>query len=42
MDASLRELGVGDLAVPKRMRAMGEAFYGRAAVYDAALVETDG
>jgi cytochrome b pre-mRNA-processing protein 3 len=37
MDASLRELGVGDLAVPKRMRAMGEAFYGRAAAYDAAL-----
>jgi len=40
MDASLRELGVGDLAVPKRMRAMGEAFYGRAAAYDAALGET--
>jgi len=39
MDASLRELGVGDLAVPKRMRAMGEAFYGRAAAYDAALGE---
>lgn len=37
MDDSLRELGVGDLAVPKRMRAMGEAFYGRAAVYDAAF-----
>jgi cytochrome b pre-mRNA-processing protein 3 len=40
MDASLRELGVGDLAVPKRMRSMGEAFYGRAAVYDAALAES--
>ena len=39
MDASLRELGVGDLAVPKRMRMMGEAFYGRAAVYDAAIAE---
>lgn len=37
MDASLREIGIGDLAVPKRMRAMGEAFYGRAAVYDEAL-----
>jgi cytochrome b pre-mRNA-processing protein 3 len=39
MDDSLRELGVGDLTVPKRMRSMGEAFYGRAAVYDAALAE---
>lgn len=41
MDASLREIGIGDLAVPKRMRAMGEAFYGRAAVYDEALVQAD-
>jgi cytochrome b pre-mRNA-processing protein 3 len=38
MDASLREMGTGDLAVPKRVRAMGEAFYGRAEAYDAALV----
>ena len=37
MDANLREMGVGDLAVPKRMRVFGEAFYGRAAAYDAAL-----
>jgi cytochrome b pre-mRNA-processing protein 3 len=37
MDANLREMGVGDLTVPKRMRAFGEAFYGRAAAYDAAL-----
>ena len=37
LDDSLREMGTGDLAVPKRMRAMGEAFYGRATVYDAAL-----
>jgi cytochrome b pre-mRNA-processing protein 3 len=40
MDANLREMGVGDLAVPKRMQAFGEAFYGRAAAYDLAL--TDG
>ena len=39
MDDNLRELGVGDLAVPKRMRAFGEAFYGRAAAYDMALTE---
>jgi cytochrome b pre-mRNA-processing protein 3 len=37
MDANLREMGVGDLAVPKRMQAFGEAFYGRAGAYDAAF-----
>jgi cytochrome b pre-mRNA-processing protein 3 len=37
MDDNLREMGVGDLAVPKKMRRMAEAFYGRAAAYDAAL-----
>jgi cytochrome b pre-mRNA-processing protein 3 len=37
MDANLREMGVGDLAVPKRMQAFGEAFYGRAAAYDLGL-----
>src|SRR5262249_52040946 len=39
LDANLREMGVGDLAVPKRMRAFGEAFYGRSAAYDVALTE---
>jgi cytochrome b pre-mRNA-processing protein 3 len=37
MDANLREMGVGDLTVPKRMQKFGEAFYGRAAAYDLAL-----
>lgn len=37
MDGNLREMGVGDLAVPKRMKKFGEAFYGRAAAYDEAL-----
>src|SRR3981189_1970305 len=37
MDAHLREMGVGDLTVPKRMQAFGEAFYGRAAAYDLAI-----
>jgi cytochrome b pre-mRNA-processing protein 3 len=37
MDDNLREMGVGDLTVPKRMQAFGEAFYGRAAAYDLAL-----
>ncbi len=39
MDANLREMGVGDLTVPKRMRSFGEAFYGRTAAYDVALAE---
>jgi len=39
MDANLREMGVGDLTVPKRMQAFGEAFYGRVAAYDLALSE---
>src|SRR3981081_4480223 len=37
MDHNLRELGTGDLAVPRRMRQFGEAFYGRSAAYDLAL-----
>jgi cytochrome b pre-mRNA-processing protein 3 len=32
-------MGVGDLTVPKRMQAFGEAFYGRTAAYDLALSE---
>jgi cytochrome b pre-mRNA-processing protein 3 len=39
MDANLREMGVGDLTVPKRMQAFGEAFYGRSAAYDVALID---
>jgi hypothetical protein len=41
LDANLREMGVGDLAVPKRMRKFGEAFYGRQAAYLAALGTPD-
>ncbi len=37
LDGTLREMGVGDLTVPKRMRKLGEAFYGRTKAYDAAL-----
>lgn len=40
MDAALRELGVGDLKVGKKMRGVGEAYYGRANAYDAALKES--
>jgi cytochrome b pre-mRNA-processing protein 3 len=39
MDASMRELGVGDLSVPRKVRAMAEGYYGRTGVYDAALGE---
>jgi cytochrome b pre-mRNA-processing protein 3 len=41
MDGTLREHGIGDLAVPRKMRTIGEAFYGRARVYDGALAATD-
>lgn len=34
MDHNLREMGVGDLSVPKKMRGFAEAFYGRAEAYD--------
>ncbi|QTL02623.1 ubiquinol-cytochrome C chaperone [Aquabacter sp. L1I39] len=37
MDRTLREMGIGDLSVPKRMKKIGQAFYGRTAAYDAAL-----
>lgn len=41
LDANLREMGVGDLAVPKRMQHFAEAFYGRQAAYLEALVSTE-
>jgi len=41
MDINLRELGVGDLAVGKRVRVMWEAFHGRCAAYEAAMQEGD-
>jgi cytochrome b pre-mRNA-processing protein 3 len=37
LDDALREMGVGDLSVGKKMRRLGEAFYGRGKSYDAAL-----
>ena len=39
MDHNLREMGIGDQGVPRQMRHIGEAFYGRAQAYDAALAE---
>lgn len=39
LDHSLRELAVGDLSVGKRMRKLGEAFYGRVKGFEAALAQ---
>jgi cytochrome b pre-mRNA-processing protein 3 len=41
MDASLREMGVGDTVVPKRMKKVASSFYGRAHAYDAPLDAVD-
>jgi cytochrome b pre-mRNA-processing protein 3 len=37
MDMSLREMGVGDLSVGKKVKAMARAYHGRALAYEAAL-----
>ncbi len=39
LDEGLRDMGVGDLSVGKKMRKLGEAIYGRVRGYDAALDE---
>lgn len=39
MDHNLREMGISDQGVPRQMERVGEAFYGRAKVYEAALAE---
>jgi cytochrome b pre-mRNA-processing protein 3 len=41
MDLTLREMGLGDLGVGKRVRTMSEAFMGRLKAYDSALQEKD-
>lgn len=40
MDQAMRESGVGDLGVGKKIRKMAQAYYGRAAAYDTALGKT--
>src|ERR1700739_4117771 len=37
LDGAMREMGVGDLAMGKRMRRLAEAFYGRLQAYEAAF-----
>lgn len=39
MDDSLREIGVGDLQVGKKIRTLAENFYGRIGAYEKALKE---
>ena len=39
LDDNLREMGVSDLAVPRKMRDFAGAYYGRAQVYDRALAD---
>jgi cytochrome b pre-mRNA-processing protein 3 len=41
MDGSLREIGIGDLSVPKKMRTLAEAYLGRSAAYRAAVAAGD-
>jgi cytochrome b pre-mRNA-processing protein 3 len=37
LDDALREIGVGDMGVGKKMRKLGEAFYGRVKSYEEAM-----
>lgn len=41
LDDALRELGVGDLSVARKMRKLGEAVYGRCVGYQSALAAGD-
>jgi uncharacterized metal-binding protein YceD (DUF177 family) len=41
MDDNLREMGVGDLSVPKQMQQIAGAFYGRTRIYREALADAD-
>lgn len=40
MDRSLREIGVGDMSIGKKMKPMLAGFYGRATAYKAALADS--
>ena len=41
LDQNLREMGVGDMGVGKRVKKMAQAFYGRCKAYDDALDSSD-
>lgn len=40
-EQNLRELGVGDMGVPRRVKGMLSAFYGRVTAYDTAIKDGD-
>jgi cytochrome b pre-mRNA-processing protein 3 len=41
MDLSLREIGVTDFSIGKKVKAMGRGFYGRIVAYDRGLADND-
>jgi len=41
MDDSLREMGVGDMSIGRKIRAMAESFYGRVGAYEKAFESDD-
>ncbi len=41
MDTNLREMGVGDMSISRRVKNMWEAFHGRAKAYEAPLEAAD-
>lgn len=41
LDQNLREMGIGDMSIGKRIKGMVQAFYGRIAAYDAGLDSKD-
>jgi cytochrome b pre-mRNA-processing protein 3 len=41
IDKNLREMGIGDLGVPKHMKRMMQGFNGRANEYEKAVAEND-
>lgn len=41
MDLNLREMGVSDVSISRKMRAMWDAFHGRSRAYAAALASND-
>jgi cytochrome b pre-mRNA-processing protein 3 len=41
VDHSIRELGIGDMGVPKRMKKLAKMFYGRVKSYGQALNDAD-
>ena len=41
LDAALRETGIGDMGIPKRIKRLGASFYARAGAYGTALDADD-